>query len=160
MWSVHPSIYRKKSYRFNFTCTGRKKMSVFNKGNIGKFDIVCTLHRKQLCKQANKIHFLHVFILQSYNSTCFERLYRSSSGVHDLLYSAALYSKSWTPDDERYSRSKHVELYKNFRINTYRKCILLVCLYNTLTFRGHDLSRLQAVFLKNICYYIMIIGCD
>ena len=26
-----------------------------------------------------------------YNSTCFERLFRSSSGVHDLLYSAALY---------------------------------------------------------------------
>ena len=36
--------------------------------------------------------FLHVFILQFlYNSTCFERPFRSSSGVHDLLYSAALY---------------------------------------------------------------------
>ena len=29
----------------------------------------------------------YVFILQSlYNSTCFERVFRSSSGVHDLLY--------------------------------------------------------------------------
>ena len=30
---------------------------------------------------------------------------------------------------ERNGRSKHVELYKDCRINTYRKCILLVCLY-------------------------------
>ena len=33
--------------------------------------------------------------------------------------------------DERNGRSKHVQLYKNCRINTYRKCILFVCLYNT-----------------------------
>ena len=40
-----------------------------------------------LCKQTNKMHFLYVFILQSlYNRTCFERPFRSSSGVHDLLY--------------------------------------------------------------------------
>ena len=33
------------------------------------------------------MHFLSVFILQFlYNSTCFERPFRSSSGVHDLLY--------------------------------------------------------------------------
>ena len=39
-----------------------------------KFDIVCTVHRKQLYKQTNKMHFLYVFILQFlYNSTCFER---------------------------------------------------------------------------------------
>ena len=38
------------------------------------------------------MHFLYVFILQFlYKSTCFERLFHSSSGVHDLLYSAALY---------------------------------------------------------------------
>ena len=40
------------------------------------------------------------------------------------------YSKLWTPDDEWHGRSKHVELYKNCRINTYRKCILLICLSN------------------------------
>ena len=57
------------------------------------------------------MHFLYVFILQFlYYSTCFERPFRSSSGVHDLLYTAAEYSKSWTPDDERNGRSKHVEL--------------------------------------------------
>ena len=38
------------------------------------------------------MHFLYVFILQFlYNSTCFERPFPSSSGVHDLLYSAAVY---------------------------------------------------------------------
>jgi hypothetical protein len=38
------------------------------------------------------MHFQYVFILQiSYNSTCFERPFRSSSGVHDLLYSTSLY---------------------------------------------------------------------
>ena len=32
------------------------------------------------------MHYLYVFILQfMYNSTCFERPFRSSSGVHDLL---------------------------------------------------------------------------
>ena len=41
------------------------------------------------------------------------------------------YSKSWTAYGERNGRSKHVELYKNCRINTYRKCILLVCLSNS-----------------------------
>ena len=114
------------------------------------FDVVCSMHRNQLYKQTKKMHFLYVFILQFlYNSTCFERPFRSSSGVHDLLRSAAVCkpckrisdtftrfvqstrnSKSWTPDDELNGRSKHVELYKNCRINTYRKCILLVCLYN------------------------------
>ena len=33
------------------------------------------------------MHFLYVFILQFlYNSTSFERPFRSSSGVRDLLY--------------------------------------------------------------------------
>ena len=42
---------------------------------------------KLLRKQTNKMHFLYVFILQfMYNSTCFERPFRSSSGFHDLLY--------------------------------------------------------------------------
>jgi hypothetical protein len=40
-----------------------------------------------LYKQTNKMYFLYVFILQPlYNSTCFERPFRSSSAVHDLLY--------------------------------------------------------------------------
>ena len=70
------------------------------------------------------MHFLYVFILQFlYNSTCFERLFRLSSEVHKFTVSAA-------DDDERNSRSKHVELYKNCRINTHKKCIFLVCLYN------------------------------
>ena len=114
------------------------------------FYIVCTVHSNQLYKQTNKMHFLYIFIQQFlYNSTCFERPFRSSSGVHDLLYLqlstsranvfadtfarlvlSCRYSKSWTPDDERNGRSKHVELYKNCWINTYRKYILLVCLYN------------------------------
>ena len=38
-------------------------------------------------KQANKMHLLYVFILQFvYNSARFERPFRSSSGVYDLLY--------------------------------------------------------------------------
>ena len=42
--------------------------------------------------KTNTMRFLYAFILQFlYNSTCFERPFRSSSGVHDLLYSAALY---------------------------------------------------------------------
>ena len=55
--------------------------------NSDKFDTVCTVHRNQLYKQTKKMHFLYVFILQFlYSSTCFERPFRSSSGVHDLLY--------------------------------------------------------------------------
>ena len=38
------------------------------------------------------MHFLFVFILQFlYNSTSFERLFRSSSGVHKFTLSAAVY---------------------------------------------------------------------
>ena len=61
-------------------------------GLQNEFDTVCNVHRNQLHKQTNKMDFLYVFILQFlYNSTCFERPFHSSSGVHDLLYSAALY---------------------------------------------------------------------
>ena len=91
------------------------------------------------------MQFLYVFILQFlYNSTCFERPFHSSSGVHDLLYLQLVlscrYSKSWTPDDERNGHSKHVELYKNCRINTYRNCILLICLHNWLWCTVHIIS--------------------
>ena len=41
----------------------------------------------KLYKQTNKMHFVYVFILQSlYKSTCFDGPFRSSSGVHNLLY--------------------------------------------------------------------------
>ena len=77
-------------------------------------------------------------------STFFERPFLSSSGVHD---SAAVYSKSRTPDDERNGRSKHVELYKNCRINTHRKCILLVFLYNWLRCTVHTVSKKTVICL-------------
>jgi hypothetical protein len=81
--------------------------------NKRDFDIVCIVHLNQLYKQTNEMHFLHVFIVQFlYNSTCFERPFCS-----------------WTSDDEGNGRSKHVELYKNCTINTYRKCIVFVCLF-------------------------------
>ena len=102
----------------------------------------CTVfHEKSLMwlyKRANKMHFLYVFILPFlYNSTCFERPFRSSSGVHGLLYlqlctNRANVSNCLVVRFQRNGRSKHVELYKNGRINTYRKCILLVCLHNWL----------------------------
>ena len=65
----------------------------FKKWNgCNRFDIVCTVHRNQLYIQTNKMHFPYLFILQFlYDSTRFERPFRSSSGVHDLLYSAAVY---------------------------------------------------------------------
>ena len=101
---------------------GFKQPLTFGDKIISFFDTVCTVHRNQLYKQTNKMHFRCVFILQfPYNSTCFERPFLSSSAVHDLLYQqlctnhahglhrAAEYSKSWTPD-ERNGRSKHVEL--------------------------------------------------
>ena len=118
------------------------------------------------------MQFLYVFILQFlYNSTCFQRPFRSSSGVHDLLYlqlcinsanvsadafalfiQSCRYSKSWTPDDERNGRSKHVELHKNCRINTYRKCILLVCLYNWLRCTVHKMSNARLHVLTNYMF--------
>ena len=51
------------------------------------------------------------------------------------------YRKSWTPDDERNGRSEHVELQKDCRINTYKKYILLVCLYNRLRCTVHTMSN-------------------
>ena len=93
------------------------------------------------------MHFVYVFILQFlYNSTCFEGPFRSSSGVLDFLYTAAEYRKTRTPDDERNGLSKHVELYKNCRINTYRKCILLVCLRNWLWCTVHTASNWRRHF--------------
>ena len=107
------------------------------------FDIVCTVHRNQLYKQTNNMHLLYVFILQSlYNSTCFERTFHSSSGVHDLLYlqfctnhtnvsNCLVLRLGLVPT----GRSQHADLYKNCSINKYRKCVLLVCLYNVKVLR-------------------------
>ena len=93
--------------------------------HLSVFDIVCTVHRNHLHKQTNKMHFsMYLFYNCFVHSTCFEWPFRSSSGVHKLLYlqlcknranvrlhglyTAAEYSKSWTPDDERNGHSKHV----------------------------------------------------
>ena len=101
-------------------------------------------------KQTNKMHFFVCIYSTIRNSTCFERLFRSSLGVHKFtisaarlhgVYKAADTANLWTPDDERNSRSKHVELCKNCRINTYRKYILLVFLYNWLRCTVDTLSN-------------------
>ena len=106
------------------------------------------------------MHFLYVFILQFlYNSICFERPFRSSIAVYDLLYlqlctNHALHglyraadTKSWIPDDERNCRSKYADLHKNCRINTCRKCILLFFLYNCLWCTVHTMSNSHLMIL-------------
>ena len=62
------------------------------------------------------------------------------------------YSKSWTPDDERNGRSKHVVLYKDCRTNTYRKCILLVCLCNWLRCTVHTMSNSMLYRVYQLCF--------
>ena len=72
--SIAKSVLIKKTRRFHL-----------NKEVI--FEVLSTVHRNQLYEQTNKMHFLYIFILQTfYNSTFFERPIRSSSGVHDLPY--------------------------------------------------------------------------
>ena len=86
------------------------------------------------------MHFLYVFILRFLcNSTCFERPFRSSSGVHELLYPQLC--------------TNHANV-KNRRIDTYRKCILLVCLYNWLRCTVHTMSNLTFQFsgVNNVVY--------
>ena len=58
----------------------------------------------------------------------------------------------WTPDDERNGRSKHVDLQKDCRINTYRKCILLVCLCNWLRCSVHTMSN------RTIYWWLLVIS--
>ena len=82
------------------------------------YNLCTTLH-------VSNDHFVHH---QEFIIYCILQLCTNRANVR--LYTAAEYSKSWTADDERNGLSKHVELYKDCRINTYRKCILLVCLYN------------------------------
>ena len=105
-------------------------------------------------KKTNKMHSLYVFILQFlYKSTCFGRPFLSSSGDHDFTVSAALYKPckrvQTSPDDERNGRSKHVELYKNCRINTYKKRILPVCLWNWLRCTVHTMSQFLDIKVIN-----------
>ena len=52
------------------------------------------------------------------------------------------YSKSWISHDKRNDLSKRVDLYINCRINTYRMCVLLVCLYNNIRVLGLTFCRL------------------
>ena len=118
------------------------------------------------------MHFLYVFILQFlYKSTCFKWPFRSSSGFHGLtvgtssnrmteqldmfawFVQSCRYSKSWTPDDERNSHLKHVDLYKNCRINTYRKCLLMVCSYNWLRCTFRTMSKLTVLIISYEHHY-------
>ena len=50
------------------------------------FDTVYTLHRNQLYKQTNKMYFLCIYSTIFVQLYMFRRPFRSSSGVHDLLY--------------------------------------------------------------------------
>ena len=141
-----------------------------------QFDIVYTVHRNQLRKQTNKMHFMYLFYNfctnlhvskdhfvhhQEFMIYCILQLC-TNHALHGL-YRAAEYSKSWTPDDERNGRSKHVDLYKNCRINTYRKCILLVSLHNWLRCTVHTMSNVTSLILVNMsvcfgvncCHYIL-----
>ena len=116
---------------------------------------------KQLYKHTNNMHFLCVFILQFlYDSTCFDRTFRSPSAVHDLLYlqlctNRVNVSIDKNADDERNGRSKHVELYKKCRKNTYRKCILLVYLYNWIRCcTVHTVAKLKfRAFPLTLCHF-------
>jgi len=86
------------------------------------------------------------FILE-WHSTCFGRSFRPSSGVQDCTYSnrqlskrycwllasrqqylfdkcLLLYVQSWTPDDGRNDRPKHVECHS--KINTFENLVHLV----------------------------------
>ena len=72
-------------------------------------------------------------------------------GTFAWFVQSCRYSKSWTPDDEWNGRSKHAELSKNCRINTYRKCILLVCLYNWLCCMVHITSEIYHVIGADTC---------
>ena len=86
------------------------------------------------------MHILYVFFLQfTYKRV---QTVQACLGTLERFVQSCTYSKSWTPDDERNSRSKHVELYVNCRKNIYRKCILLVCLYNWLRCTVHRTSNL------------------
>ena len=64
-------------------------------------------------------------------------IYCICSSVQTCL-AARSYGWNWF---QRNGPSKRDELYKNCRINTYRKCILFVCLYNWLRCTVHTVSN-------------------
>jgi len=96
--------------------------------------------------KTNQMHQCIKFILE-WHSTCFGRSFRPSSGVQDCTYSnkqdtavcwlasrqqylfdkcLLLYVQSWSPDDGRKDRPKHVECHS--KINLIHWCIWLVLL--------------------------------
>ena len=109
-------------------------------------------HSKHLCTKTNdyinKItrSTFYVFILQSLYYSTFtvgtcSKCKAEQLGKFEWCEQTCRYGKSWTPDDEHNSLSKHVELYKDCRINTYKKCILSVCLYTWLGCTVHTMSN-------------------
>ena len=68
-------------------------------------DIVYTVHRIQLYKQTNKMHFLYVFILQFlYNSTCFERPFRLTVGTSSNRKTEQLGTFAWFVQSCKYGK--------------------------------------------------------
>ena len=109
--------------------------------------IICNI--RQIPSNDPKFH--HPLIVDGVGRST--RTYGSNSKTEPLdtfawFVQRCRYSILWTPDDEQNGRSKHVELHKNCRINIYRKCILLVCLYNLLRFTVHKMSNFSGVFLS------------
>ena len=98
--------------------------------------------------KTNQTHQCIKFILfLKWHSTCFGRSFRPSSGVQDCTVHTAtcicqtdtavcllasrqqyllLYVQSWTPDDGRKDRPKHVECHFQNKINLIRCSIWLV----------------------------------
>ena len=115
-----------------------------------KCDIVCTVHRNQFYKQTNKMHFLYVFILQ-FSTTlhvsnyhfvhhqefmiyCILQLCTNRANLPNCCLTVGSNRKTavrhvCAPDGERNGHSKHVELYKNCRINTFIQKVHLVGLF-------------------------------
>ena len=102
--------------------------------------------------KTNQMHQCIKFILE-WHSTCFGRSFRPSSGLQDCTYSnrhlsnkyccllasqqtavscLLLYVQSWTPDDGRKDRPKHVECHS--KINLIHWCIWLVLLWKLVHF--------------------------
>ena len=94
---------------------------------------ICIIYSTIFCKtlHVSNDHFIHH---QEFMIYCILQLCTNHANVSRHVYMLCTQPQNtvnlWTPDDERNGRSKQVELYKNCRINTYRKCIVLVCLYN------------------------------
>ena len=84
------------------------------------------MHRNQLYKQTNKLRFcMYFFFTILYSSTRFERLFHSLS-VHNLLHLQLCTKHANVPN----CLVLRLELVQDCRINTYKKHILLVSLYN------------------------------